>query len=67
MSWSSKIWDALTAVKRLEEKAKSLSEVVKTQHQRIDTLSERVIKLEVQMEILLQMAVTKRLADSSKD
>ena len=67
MSWSSKIWDALTAVKRLEEKAKSLSDAVKTQHQRIDTLSERVIKLEVQMEILLQMAVTKRLADSSKD
>jgi hypothetical protein len=67
MSWSSKVWDALTAVKRLEEKAKGLSEIVKSQNQRIDTLTERTIKLEVQMELLMQVAVTRRISQSEKD
>jgi phage shock protein A len=67
MSWSSKVWDALTAVKRLEDKAKGLSEIVKAQNQRIDTLSERIIRLEVQMELLMQVAVTRRISQSEKD
>lgn len=67
MSWSSKVWDALTAVKRLEEKAKGLADIVKAQNQRIDTLTERTIKLEVQMELLMQVAVTRRISQNSKD
>lgn len=46
---------------RLEDKVKSQSETIKGQQLKIENLVERVIRLETQMEMILQAAALKRL------
>ena len=61
MSITSKVWDALASMIKLEDKVKSQSEAMKSQQTKIENLTERVIRLETQLEMLMRAAEMKRL------
>jgi CII-binding regulator of phage lambda lysogenization HflD len=58
---TSKVWDALASMIKLEDKVKSQSEAMKAQQSKIENLSERVIRLEAQLEMLLRAAEIRRI------
>ncbi|MCP3869840.1 MAG: hypothetical protein GY703_17460 [Gammaproteobacteria bacterium] len=53
MGVTEKMWDAVAKVIRMDDKVERLAETVKGQQQRIETLTERVIRLETALEIAL--------------
>jgi hypothetical protein len=55
-----KIWGALTAMIKLEDKVKSQSDSMTDQQLKIEKLTERVIRLETRFEILMRAAEMKR-------
>lgn len=61
MSITGKVWDALASMIKLEDKVKSQSEAMKSQQSKIENLTERVIRLETQLEMLMRAAEMKRL------
>jgi len=61
MGVTDRIWGALTAMVRLEEKVTRQSEALKSQQTRIEDLTARVIRLEAQLELLTSAALVKRL------
>ena len=62
MSVTDKVWGALTSVIKLEDKVTRQSEALKSQQQKIEGLTERVIRLETQLELLTGSAIVRRLA-----
>ena len=56
-----KEWAAFTAMIKLQDKVKRQSEGMKSQQINIKDLTERVIKLETQLEMLIRAAEAKRL------
>jgi CII-binding regulator of phage lambda lysogenization HflD len=61
MGVTDKIWGALTSMIKLEDKVKSQSEAMKAQQMKIENLTERVIRLETQLEMLMRAAEIKRI------
>lgn len=61
MSVTDKIWGALTSMIKLEDKVNRLAEAMKSQQQKIEDLTGRVIRLEAQLELLTGAAMVKRL------
>ena len=61
MSVTDKVWGALTSMIKLEDKVTRQAEAMKSQQMRIEDLTGRVIRLETQLEMLMQAAVAKRL------
>jgi shikimate kinase len=61
MSLSDKAWDALTTVIKMNDRVVFLAGTVKEQQQKIESLTERVIRLEATIEVLMRAAETKRL------
>jgi predicted Zn-dependent protease len=61
MSLSDKAWDALTTVIKMNDRVVLLAGTVKEQQQKIESLTERVIRLEATIEVLMRAAETKRL------
>ena len=61
MGVTEKIWGALTAMIKLEDKVNRQSEAMKAQQVRIEDLTGRVIRLETQLDMLMQAASIKRL------
>lgn len=55
------MWSALTAMIKLEDKVTGQAEALKTQQVKIEDLTARVIRLEVQLQLLTGAAVMKRL------
>lgn len=53
---------ALTAILELEDRVVRQSEAIKSQQLKIENLTERVIRLEAQLELLTGAAMVKRLA-----
>jgi hypothetical protein len=64
MGLPEKIWDALSAMIKLEDKVSRQAEAMKLQQQRIEDLTGRVIRLEAQLELLVSSAMVKRLKGS---
>ena len=56
-----KIWGALTSIIKLEDKVNRQSDAMKTQQTKIEDLTGRVIRLEAQLDMLMQAASIKRL------
>ena len=56
-----KVFGALTSMLKLEDKVKSQSEAMKAQQLKIENLTERVIRLETQLEMLMRAAEMKQL------
>lgn len=63
MSITAKVWDALASMIKLEDKVKSQSEAIKGQQSKIENLTERVIRLETQLDMLMRAADIKRLSN----
>jgi shikimate kinase len=54
MGVTDKVWDALTTVIKMNDKVVSLAGTVKEQQTKIETLTERVIRLEATLELLMR-------------
>ena len=63
MGVTDKVWTALTAMVKLEDKVNRQSEAMKSQQQKIEDLTGRVIRLEAQLELLTGVALLKRLKE----
>jgi hypothetical protein len=61
MGVTDKVWSAFTSVIKLEDKVNRQSEAMKSQQQKIEDLTGRVIRLEAQLELLTGAALLKRL------
>jgi hypothetical protein len=61
MALTERVWAALTAVIKLEDKVTRQSEALKAQQVRIEDLTARVIRLEAQLELMTSAALVKRL------
>ena len=61
MGVTDKIWGALTSIIKLEDKVNRQSDAMKTQQTKIEDLTGRVIRLETQLDMLMQVASIKRL------
>ena len=59
-----KIWGALTAMIKLENRVNRQSEAMKSQQMKIEDLTGRVIRLEAQLALLTGAAMLKRLSGS---
>jgi shikimate kinase len=61
MGMTDKVWDAFTTVLKMNDKVVSMSGVIKEQQGKIEHLTERVIKLEVTLELLMRANEHKKL------
>ncbi|CAN7723263.1 hypothetical protein [Caballeronia sp. 15715] len=63
MGVTDKVWDALTTVIKMNDKVVSLAGTVKEQQLKIEGLTERVIRLEATLELLMRTGTgTKKLS-----
>jgi shikimate kinase len=60
MGVTDKVWDALTTVIKMNDKVVSLAGTVKEQQAKIEGLTERVIRLEATLELLMRTGVGNR-------
>lgn len=65
MSVTDRVWGALSSVIKLEDRVVRQSEAIQTQQRKIENLTERVIRLEAQLELLTSASLVKRLARPS--
>jgi hypothetical protein len=61
MGVTDRVWGALTAMIKLEDKVTQQTEALKSQQLKIEDLTARVIRLEAQLELLTGAALVKRL------
>jgi hypothetical protein len=61
MGVAERVWGALTAIIKLEDKVNRQAEAMKVQQQKIEDLTGRVIRLEAQLELLTGATLVKRL------
>lgn len=53
MGITDKMWDAITTVIKMNDKVERLSGTIKAQQDKIENLTERIIRLEMALEIAL--------------
>lgn len=56
MGVTDKLWDALTTVIKMNDKVVAIAGTLKEQQARIETLTERVTRLEAQIDTMLKVA-----------
>ena len=56
MGVTDKVWDALTTVIKMNDKVVSLAGTVKDQQAKIESLTERVIRLEATLEVMMRVS-----------
>ena len=61
MGATERVWGALTAMIKLEDKVDRQAEAMKRQQQKIEELTGRVIRLESHLELLTGAAMIKKL------
>lgn len=61
MGVTDRVWGALTSMIKLEDKVVRQSEVIKGQQDKLENLTERVIKLETTLELLIRASEFKKL------
>ena len=62
MGITDRVWGALASMIKLEDKVNRQTEAMKSQQQKIEDLTGRVIRLEAQLELLMSAALVKRLS-----
>lgn len=62
MGVTERVWAALTSIIKLEDKVTRQNEAIKSQQARIENLTERVIRLEAQLELLAGVAMVRRIS-----
>lgn len=53
MGVTDKMWDAITTVIKMNDKVERMAAAMKSQQEKIETLTERVVRLETMLEIAL--------------
>lgn len=61
MGVTERVWSALTSMIKLEDKVVRQGEVIKTQQAKIENLTERMIKMETTIELLIRASERKRI------
>jgi cell division protein FtsB len=61
MGVTDRVWGALTAMIKLEDKVARQAEALKSQQLKIEDLTARVIRLEAQLELLTGAAMVRKL------
>jgi hypothetical protein len=61
MSVTERVWGALTSMIKLEDKAVRQGEVIKAQQAKIENLTERMIRMETTLEVLMRASERKRI------
>ncbi len=61
MGVTERVWGALTSMIKLEDKAVRQGEVIKAQQTKIENLTERMIKLETTIELLIRASERKQV------
>ena len=61
MGVTERVWGALTSMIKLEDKVVRQGEVIKEQQTRIENMTERLIKLETTIELLIRAGEQKRI------
>jgi hypothetical protein len=61
MGVTERVWNALTAMIKLEDKVVRQSEAIKSQQLKIENLTERIIKLETTLELLMRASELKKI------
>jgi len=61
MGITDKMWDALTTVIKMNDKVERMAGAIKAQQEKIETLTERVIRLETALQIALARPPGRRL------
>ena len=61
MSITERVWGALTSMIKLEDKVVRQSEIIKAQQTKLENLTERLIKLETTIELLIRASEYKRI------
>lgn len=61
MGVSDKVWDALTTVIKMNDRVVALAGTVKEQQTKIEGLTERVIRLESTLELMMRAGAARKL------
>jgi uncharacterized coiled-coil protein SlyX len=61
MGVTERVWGALTAMIKLEDKVVRQGDVIKAQQAKIESLTERLIKLETTIELLMRASEQRRI------
>lgn len=61
MGVTERVWGAFTAIIKLEDKVSRQVDAMRTQQQKIEDLTGRVIRLEAQLELLTGAALVKQI------
>ena len=61
MGVTERVWGALTSMIKLEDKVVRQGEVIKAQQAKIENLTERMIRLETTIELLMRASEQKRI------
>ena len=61
MGVTERVWGALTSMIKLEDKVVRQGEVIKAQQVKIENLTERMIKMETTIELLIRASERKRI------
>ena len=61
MGVTERVWGALTSMIKLEDKVVRQGEVIKAQQAKIENLTERVIRMETTLELLMRASERKRI------
>lgn len=61
MGVTERVWGALTSMIKLEDKVVRQGEVIKAQQAKIENLTERMIKMETTIELLIRASERKRI------
>lgn len=61
MGVTERVWAALTSMIKLEDKVVRQGEVIKAQQARLENLTERMIRLETTIDMLMRASETRRI------
>ncbi len=61
MGVGERVWGAFTAIIKLEDKVTRQADAMRSQQQKIEDLTGRVIRLEAQLELLVGAALVKQI------
>jgi hypothetical protein len=61
MGVTERVWAALTSMIKLEDKVVRQGEVIKAQQTKIENLTERMIRMEATIELLMRASEQKRI------
>jgi uncharacterized coiled-coil protein SlyX len=61
MGVTERVWGALTSMIKLEDKVVRQGEVIKSQQAKIENLTERMIRMETTLELLMRASERKRI------